>query len=145
MTGTTPDSKPKAPTPPPPTYADVVAGASPTSQRAPSPQAQGQSTPAPAPNAPYPNPNPALASANHHPSFGPTPISHSQPLLPYAYYGPAGAAASRARWRFLGALFWGVAIYCLLGMLVGVEFWAEDASGRGRLRLRRWMQGGAIE
>lgn len=68
-----------------------------------------------------------------HPLFGPTPIVQQQEaLLPYydsrSPYS-LGQAVSRARWRFIGAVFYAVIIWMALLVVLGVE--APEAG--------RWM------
>ena len=64
-----------------------------------------------------------------HPAFGPTPISSTLPLLPYAYIEAPGAADRRARWRFVSALVVGMGLYVLVGMAVGLEVVGERGIG----------------
>ena len=65
-------------------------------------------------------------------TYGPTPLqADTSTILPY--YDPRSpwalhAAASRARWRFLGALFWAGILWVALGSLVGG---AVDDMARG--------------
>ncbi|KAI0080630.1 hypothetical protein K474DRAFT_1657430 [Panus rudis PR-1116 ss-1] len=60
-----------------------------------------------------------------HPAYGPTPIPQQQThLLPY--YDPRSSyslseAATRARWRFLGAVVWAIIILAIAGVFMGVE------------------------
>ncbi|EGO02387.1 hypothetical protein SERLA73DRAFT_178302, partial [Serpula lacrymans var. lacrymans S7.3] len=114
MSSQPPPTQPVKPDTPPPAYTDYIPEES-------QPSGSGSSsTPPPpfsgapsyfqsqshrlAPGPPYPNP----------PLFGPTPLGQDQPtlgLLPY--YDPrspyaVAAAASRARWRFVGAALWAV-------------------------------------
>lgn len=56
---------------------------------------------------------------NHH--FGPTPISASLPVLPYAYYQPRADADRRALRRFGGAAVVGLGIYLAVGLVLGME------------------------
>lgn len=84
--------------------------------------------------------------------FGPTPAQNLQ--LPYAYYDPHSLhsvqqADSRARWRFIRAMVWAVGLWCLLGMLIGVQVEiatggvGHHASGEGRRRQGQgWGLGG---
>lgn len=59
--------------------------------------------------------------------FGPTPIAASLPLLPYAFYESSGAAAARARWRFVSAVMVALGIYLFVGAVVGLELLGEMA------------------
>ncbi|KAF8592692.1 hypothetical protein K439DRAFT_1400704 [Ramaria rubella] len=123
---------------PPPTYAEVAARAaqSPPPQTPPHlnlsspppPHAQA-SYPHPnsSPNHPYPNPYAGPIPTSPPPrTYGPTPLHAAQTetggVLPY-YDARSpwamSAAASRAKWRFLGALFWGCVIWLALGSIVG--------------------------
>ncbi|KAF7970253.1 hypothetical protein HWV62_32379 [Athelia sp. TMB] len=72
-----------------------------------------------------------------HPLFGPTPIAQQQgALLPY--HDPRSPyaitqASSRARWRFIGAVFYAVIIWMALVVVLGVEIpeagrWINSAS-----------------
>ncbi|KAG8761804.1 hypothetical protein FRC12_009331 [Ceratobasidium sp. 428] len=92
--------------------------------------------------APYPPPHPFNGSHADGPfasppaspprprsPYGPTPIGHRQSdgvgILPY--YNPQAfhtrelyaEAERRARWRFFGALMWGVIIWLLFGIMTG--------------------------
>ncbi|KZP03940.1 hypothetical protein FIBSPDRAFT_878991 [Athelia psychrophila] len=72
----------------------------------------------------------------HH-LFGPTPIAQQQEaLLPYydsrSPYA-VGQASSRARWRFIGAVFYALIIWMALLVVLGVEIpeagrWITSAS-----------------
>ncbi|GLB34115.1 hypothetical protein LshimejAT787_0109990 [Lyophyllum shimeji] len=69
---------------------------------------------------------PYVPYPQHQHLFGPTPLSAHQLPAPYAYYDPRspysmGRADARARERFIAALLWSVAIWCLIGYLIGVE------------------------
>lgn len=61
------------------------------------------------------------------PHFGPTPISTSLPLLPYAFYESYGAAAARARWRFVSAVVVALGIYLFVAAVVGLALLGEMA------------------
>ena len=60
-------------------------------------------------------------------AFGPTPISTSLPLLPYAFYESSGAAAARARWRFVSAVIIALGIYIFAAAVVGLGLLGEMA------------------
>jgi hypothetical protein len=125
-------------TPPPPYVplppAGAVAGASGANQAL--PQAQGL-YPAPHPQG-YPqfllpghdtqHVDPTqLHVPTHQQAFGPTPISTSLPLLPYGFYESSGAAAARARWRFVSAVMVALGIYLFVAAVVGLELLGEMA------------------
>lgn len=97
-------------------------------------------------NAPLPYILPTTGPHTHNARFGPTPISTTQLVLPYAYYGPRDTADTRARWRFAGALLLAVGVWSLLGCLVGVELWEERRLGLTAIRMwvRMVFTGGAI-
>ncbi|CCM03360.1 uncharacterized protein FIBRA_05489 [Fibroporia radiculosa] len=66
----------------------------------------------------------AIPSFPAHPGYGPTPIAQQTQLLPY--YDPRSPhaiaeATTRARWRFLGALFWAVVILSVASFMTGYE------------------------
>jgi hypothetical protein len=63
----------------------------------------------------------------HQHTFGPTPISTSLPLLPNAFYESSGAAAARARWRFVSAVMIAFGIYLFVAAVVGLELLGEMA------------------
>jgi len=90
-----------------------------------SPNLQHQPLPYHPPPAALPLPYPHAET--RHPYFGPTPISNQYPLLPYAYYDSPVVADGRARWRFVGALMFGVGVWVIAGVIVGGEI------GWGRL------------
>lgn len=75
-----------------------------------------------------------------HTGYGPTAITaQQQTILPY--YDPRSPyaleeATSRARWRFIGALFWAVLILALTSFLLGVEVDIQREPWRGnRVRI----------
>ncbi|KIJ69933.1 hypothetical protein HYDPIDRAFT_104595 [Hydnomerulius pinastri MD-312] len=120
-------SQPSAnPDTPPPAYSIHIPGPNSQQQGPPSSQHSPQNT---MPGH-YPNRAQSLFSSSSGPQFappphfGPTPLMQSQPtlgLLPY--YDPRSpysveAAASRARWRFIGAALWAVGLIVLL-LVVG--------------------------
>ncbi|GBE80116.1 hypothetical protein BKA93DRAFT_770946 [Sparassis latifolia] len=66
----------------------------------------------------------ASSGSQSHAGYGPTPIAQYTHLLPYydlrSPYALA-EAGSRARWRFVGAMVWAVAILLLAGFVTGYE------------------------
>jgi len=99
---------------PPPPYVPLPPASSPRTNHT-LPPAQGLYP------APHPGPTP------HQQGFGPTPISTSLPLLPYAFYESFGAAAARARWRFVGAVMIALGIYLFVAAVVGLVLLGEMA------------------
>ncbi|KAF8076712.1 hypothetical protein FPV67DRAFT_1472413 [Lyophyllum atratum] len=101
--------------PPPYTEAESTRRTQPPSQLPTPVTAPGRSGPAGEP----------MQYPQNHDRFGPTPLS-PQLLTPYAYYDPWSPhsmtlADARARRRFIGAFLWGVAIWCIMGLLFGEE------------------------
>ncbi|KAJ3508994.1 hypothetical protein NLJ89_g5457 [Agrocybe chaxingu] len=96
----------------------------------PFPSPTGLSSPSPQTPLPPPQPlslpqalsysQPTSHPHSHQHQFGPTPISSTLPLLPYAYYETPGAADARARWRFVGAAVIALGVYLVIG-----EGWAS--------------------
>ncbi|THH11932.1 hypothetical protein EW145_g339 [Phellinidium pouzarii] len=108
MVTTKPDS-------PPPAYSTIPSIPSPVQQSESSPHSLSGSASIPYVTGPF-----------HHQqgtTYGPTPILQQQGcLLPY--YDPRSPysmeqAASRARWRFIGALAWAVGIWIAFGIVTG--------------------------
>ncbi|KAI0711052.1 hypothetical protein C8T65DRAFT_648007 [Cerioporus squamosus] len=65
-----------------------------------------------------------LAFPAHTPYYGPTPIAQQAQLLPY--YDPrspyaVAEANHRARWRFISAAIWAVAILTFVSFMMGLE------------------------
>lgn len=117
-----PTSQPKPSSPPPP-YTETAGTA-----LYPQPSTSN-------PNAPASSPFPTRAA------YGPTPIQQQTQLLPY--YDPRSPYAiaeanSRARWRFLVAFVWAVALVALMSILTGYEVTLQTG---GHMRHGRWMSG----
>jgi len=125
------DDNNKDHTAPPPTYAQVVAGAGPAE----APPAQhvhfqpGASS--------HPHTTAPLLQHPHSPplhAYGPTPIGGPTPIL-LPYYDPGSQwaleeGARRASRRFWGALFWGLVIWVGMSALLGSV--VDDAVRRRR-------------
>ncbi|BGP00377.1 hypothetical protein NBRC10513v2_004604 [Rhodotorula toruloides] len=99
---------------------------------------------APGPSS-HPFPSTTGARIPSHPS-GPTAF-HSLPvpnpphtqLDLHAYTTGLRAADRRARYRFCGALFWGIVLWIVLGAIVGGIIGNEVARNSGKAR-RRWEE-----
>ena len=68
--------------------------------------------------------SPGLSFPAHAPYYGPTPIAQQTQLLPY--YDPrspyaVAEANHRARWRFITAALWAVAILTFVSFITGWE------------------------
>jgi hypothetical protein len=113
------------PSSPPPAYVEVD----------PSQQHASSSRPQPPPqSASYP----ADPSSLHHTAgyYGPTPILAQQQTHILPYYDPRSPysvteATSRARWRFLGALFWALLILSVTSAICGMEVEIQRHPWRG--------------
>lgn len=74
---------------------------------------------------PYAFPNPAFIPVpQHHPAYGPTPITSQEQRLVLPYYDPRSPhamqqARSRARWRFFSALLCAFGIWVAVGIVTG--------------------------
>lgn len=120
----TSQSKPSSPPPPYTEIADPALYAQPST-----------SVPVGGPNAPASSPFPTRTA------YGPTPIQQQTQLLPY--YDPRSPYAiaeanSRARWRFLVAFVWAVALVALMSLLTGYEVTLQTG---GHIRHGGWMSG----
>ncbi|KAH7930637.1 hypothetical protein BV22DRAFT_44159 [Leucogyrophana mollusca] len=126
------NSKPDTP---PPAYSihipDPDAGSGPSSESTPPQSAHSNSPPPPFEsrlNRPQHPQLPSFGAFAPPLAFGPTPLGQAEPtlgLLPY--YDPRSpyaiaAAASRARWRFVGAAVWALG---LLVVLLMVAAWSS--------------------
>ncbi|TFK93630.1 hypothetical protein K466DRAFT_537729 [Polyporus arcularius HHB13444] len=73
-----------------------------------------------------------LSFPAHAPYYGPTPIAQQAQLLPY--YDPrsphaVAEANHRARWRFISAAIWAVAILAFVSFMTGLQVEATRAGG----------------
>ncbi|KAF9534108.1 hypothetical protein CPB83DRAFT_843691 [Crepidotus variabilis] len=103
----------------PPSYSAVVAGDSNVHGRGLLPP-QGYLQPIPYTNTHSQDFYNQYSQAHQH-QFGPTPISNSLPLLPYAYHQSMAEADRRTSWRFVTAVGVGLGLYLLMGGVVGME------------------------
>lgn len=76
-----------------------------------------------------PIPNPLLHPyfSHQHQHFGPTPLSTTVPLLPYAHYEPPGAADIRARKRFVRSVMVAFGVWLLVSVIIALEVLGEVA------------------
>ena len=74
-------------------------------------------------------PNPLLHPyfSHQHQHFGPTPLSTTVPLLPYAHYEPPGAADVRARKRFVRSIMVAFGVWLLVSVVIVLEVLGEVA------------------
>ncbi|KLO19920.1 hypothetical protein SCHPADRAFT_898489 [Schizopora paradoxa] len=74
---------------------------------------------------PYAFPNSSLMPVpQHHPAYGPTPITSQEQSLVLPYYDPRSPyamqqALARARWRFFSALLCAIGIWAAVGIVTG--------------------------
>lgn len=86
---------------------------------------------------PYAFPNSNLMPVpQHHPAYGPTPITSQEQRLVLPYYDPRSPyamqqALSRARWRFFSALLYVFGIWFAIGIVTGSIVIDVRRAGRG--------------
>ncbi|KAI0340879.1 hypothetical protein BDW22DRAFT_362100 [Trametopsis cervina] len=124
---TAPNGKPSGKLPsPPPAYTELD-----PSQQSSSSAGAGASATAQPSSAPS---RPAQHQTDHY--YGPTPLLSQQQTHILPYYDPRSQyslaeATSRARWRFIGALFWALLILSVISVICGTEVEIQQRPWRG--------------